>query len=316
MKINTNNSFKYIFIVVFISIIATVVYNYKLNNSIKLIEENIHIDNLSSEFQGFKILQITDLHSKEFGKMNSKLVDLINNIDYDIIVFTGDMANSEEDDYSIFYNLVNGIERNEQMYYVSGNNGPFVFENEELRFYYSDKELIKSDVGKELEGIGIKLMDDVHKVQRGDSTLWISEMISNKEFYQKASDYREGDIRIAITHYPMNENYYEGIAKIYNKAENNTDEIKNHESIIPQYDLILSGHYHGGQWRLPFIGAFFISDINGDGWFPDEERVSGLTEWGGFKQYVSRGLGASGNPLVRFRLFNQPEINLITLEKS
>lgn len=305
-------------VVVVVTILISIVigYNIYLNNSVNVVEEYVKIEDLPEEFIGFKVLQITDLHSRQFGKDNIELIELVNSIDYDIIVFTGDMANNGEESFDSFVNIIKGIDKKEEMYYISGNNGPFVFKNEGLRSYYSDKELIKSDVGKELEGIGIKLMDDVHKVQRGDSTLWISEMISNKEFYQKASDYREGDIRVAITHYPMNENYYEEIAKIYNKAENNTDEIKNHESIIPQYDLILSGHYHGGQWRLPFIGAFFISDINGDGWFPDEERVSGLTEWGGFKQYVSRGLGASGNPLVRFRLFNQPEINLITLEKS
>ena len=86
---------------------------------------------------------------------------------------------------------------------------------------------------------------------------------------------------------------------------------------FPPYDLILAGQFHGGQWRIPLYGAFFISDVNGENWFPSQDRVIGLTEWSGYYQYVSRGLGASGsNLLLKQRCFNQPEINLLILSSE
>ena len=141
-------------------------------------------------------------------------------------------------------------------------------------------------------------MDDVYSIVRGESTLWISELISSKEFEEKTlGQAKDEDIKIALTHYPMNESIY------FNGSID-----------IPDYNLVIAGHYHGGQWRIPLLGAVFISDVNGSPWFPSKERVSGLAKLGDYYQYVSRGLGASGDyKWMRFRLFNKPEINLIRL---
>lgn len=295
-------------------IIFSVIYNYKLNNTIKVVKQEVTINNLPEEFEGFTILQITDLHSKIFGNNQEDLINLINKQKYDIIIFTGDMQNTEDNNYDIFLELIEGIDNKDEVFYIAGNNGPFVFENEGMRFFYSSSKNLKlNDTGKVFKELGIKLMDEVYEIKRGDSSLWISELISNKEFYEKTNGgYKEGDIRLAITHYPMNESYYENNTKVNKETE--ADELINDEDSIPIYDLVLAGHYHGGQWRVPLMGAIFISDINENGWFPSKERVSGLTAWGDYNQYVSRGLGASGKyKFMRFRLFNEPEINLITL---
>lgn len=86
---------------------------------------------------------------------------------------------------------------------------------------------------------------------------------------------------------------------------------------LPQdlgYDLILSGHYHGGQVRIPGYGAIFIPNIDGQQWFPDQSDVMGLKEFEGYLQYTTAGLGASAsNKWLQKRWFNPPEINLITL---
>ena len=82
------------------------------------------------------------------------------------------------------------------------------------------------------------------------------------------------------------------------------------------YDLSISGHYHGGQIRIPFYGALYIpSPTSGmNGYFPRQEEVEGLNNMDGLQQYVSAGLGASASiSFLNFRLFNSPEINLITL---
>ncbi len=86
---------------------------------------------------------------------------------------------------------------------------------------------------------------------------------------------------------------------------------------LPPYDLVIAGHYHGGQIRLPGYGAFYIPDdsLPRQGLFPPQELASGLYVGNGIQQYVSRGLGASSRiTFLKFRLFDTPEVNLIILE--
>ncbi len=79
---------------------------------------------------------------------------------------------------------------------------------------------------------------------------------------------------------------------------------------------MLAGHYNGGQWRLPFLGAVKVpaSAGKGSGWFPGDMGVVGLSSYQGIPQYISPGLGASNAiGLPAFRLFNTPQITQITL---
>lgn len=305
---------KHIVLIVFIMCVAIIIYNYIDNNRVKVVKQDVIISNLPEEFENFTILQITDLHSKYFGNNQERLTKLINSQQYDFLVFTGDMGNIYDENNSAFIDLIEGINNKKYVFYIAGNSGPFVFENEGLRFdYNSSKSLEKNKMANILESYGIHLMDQVYGLKRGDNTLWISELITNREFNEKTNfQFNNGDIRIAITHYPMNESYYENQTAQW-RMDDDIFSINN-DNNIPIYDLVLAGHYHGGQWRVPILGALYIPDINGSNFLPSRERVSGLTKWGDYKQYVSRGLGASGDyKFTRFRFFNTPEINLIKL---
>lgn len=308
---------KHIVLIVFIMCVAIIIYNYIDNNRVKVVKQDVIISNLPEEFENFTILQITDLHSKYFGDNQERLTKLINNQQYDFLVFTGDMGNIYDENNSAFIDLIEGINNKKYVFYIAGNSGPFVFENEGLRFdYNSSKSLEKNKMANILESYGIHLMDQVYGLKRGDNTLWISELITNREFNEKTNfQFNNGDIRIAITHYPMNESYYENQTAQW-RMDDDIFSINN-DNNIPIYDLVLAGHYHGGQWRVPILGALYIPDINGSNFLPSRERVSGLTKWGDYKQYVSRGLGASGDyKFTRFRFFNTPEINLIKLVRG
>lgn len=89
---------------------------------------------------------------------------------------------------------------------------------------------------------------------------------------------------------------------------------------LPQdlgYDLILVGHYHGGQVRIPGYGAIFIPNIDGQRWFPTQSDVMGLQEFDGYTQSITAGLGASSSlKWFQKRWFNPPEINSITLSNK
>ena len=84
-------------------------------------------------------------------------------------------------------------------------------------------------------------------------------------------------------------------------------------------DLLLAGHYCGGVWRLPLLGAFYIPDstLPRNGWFPAQERVQGLSAVGETQVYITGGLSINGDlPLMRFRLMNQPQISVLTLSAT
>ena len=299
---------KLILIALLLIIGFSICYNVVINNRVKVVEQTIEVDNLPEEFEGFTILQISDLHNKRFGNNQEDLIKIINSLNYDIIGICGDMKNLGEDDNSAFIDLLKGIENKENVFYTPGNHGPFVYEDvtefKSVVFTFKPAKNDKSKLteeGKLLQDLGVKFLDEAYSIKRGDKTLWITELLYLNDLKEITNNkYKDGDINIAITHYPMSKNSYEG----------------NGSERLAQYDLVLAGHYHGGQWRVPFFGAVFIPDLNQSGLFPSKERVSGLTTWGGVNQYVTKGLGA-GNEIMglKFRLFNQPEINLIKLTK-
>ena len=295
-------------------IVVTAAYNSYDNSRIAVKEQIIYIDGLPMEFDGFRILQLSDLHGKNFSDDQSMLIDKVNSLEYDIIVFTGDMEGSNAD-MSSFIELLKGINRSEYMFYINGND----------ELAYSEIAGNASDIGKELSYYGCMLLTEPYQINRSGRSLWISNyfkmssikkyagardvFLRSREEYNAYSNYMaklenifselkdNGDIKIAVTHVPLTLSDYSKLDK----------------SDILDYSLILAGHYHGGQIRIPFYGALFIPDGQNirNGFFPDQKYVMGLMDIGGIQQYVSAGLGASTIP---FRLFNTPEINLLTLK--
>ena len=90
---------------IFICTLNTINKNKIINSSFQVTREEISFSNLPSSFDGYKILQITDLHSMEFGKNNADLISAINKLSPDVIFVTGDMFSSSEfknsDDFSM-----------------------------------------------------------------------------------------------------------------------------------------------------------------------------------------------------------------------
>lgn len=269
--------YKFVFMFfIFIVLVGTVIYNVYDNNRVIVVEEDVHIEGLPKVFDGFKILQLSDLHEKEFGENQDDLLDLINSLDYDIIAITGDMYSMNSKNEKPFLDLLDGIKNKDYMFYVSGNHGP------EFSKVLSDRGCIPLDKPYEIEMDGYKMA--------------IYDFYDGKEFSNSIKEY-DSDVKIGITHYPWDESFY-----------------LNSKDMIGNYDLIIAGHYHGGQIRVPFYGALFVPNLNGAKFLPDQYEVSGLQEYGDYKQYISRGLGASGGKKWnRFRLFNTPEVNLIEL---
>ena len=82
----------------------------------------IKSNEIPNSFNGYKILHISDFHSKEFGKNGATLVNKIDKISPDVIFLTGDMVTSNETDYTVFFNLVDEISPKYETYYIVGNH--------------------------------------------------------------------------------------------------------------------------------------------------------------------------------------------------
>ena len=305
-----------------LTVFILVAYTYCDNNRIKIIVQEIGIDNLSDDIDGYKILQITDIHEKVFGDNQENLIEKINSIEYDAIVFTGDMLiNGDSKNYQPIYKLVEGVKNKDLALFVPGNSDP-------TSYVYDGKgKLRKHEFIEGLEMRGVKYLESIHTVVRGtssihfvdfelsildlqnglsegDTTVFIQHRNQLLKEMVKLDSTKSTDVVIALNHYPIVDARIDQL-------------INNPNAVFRDYDLIIAGHYHGGQIRLPFIGALFVPEAyyERSGLFPPQDRVKGLWEYKQTQQYVSAGLGSSQTVyFLQFRLFNTPEINLLTLK--
>ena len=319
--------------VLFIFMVAYMIYD---DNHINIVRQTVQIKGLPPEFDGFTLLQISDLHGKRFGNSQQELTGIINSLDYDAIAVTGDSQDTSSNDFQPLLELIRGIKKKTPIYYISGNTGPFdiYYDTTGARYGLDMSDGIVQPAGKILQGAGCTLLNQPQVIERGDSRVWFATDFSQaqsivvvKQAQQELLATKSQTTRDTLN---VKIEYQENLQKIYAAFQPGdtligifhiplTYKTLEDPQELPPYDLILAGHYHGGQIRLPSYGALFISDdtLPWHGFFPPQELVSGLFIGNGIQQYVSRGLGASRRiPFLAFRLFDTPEINLIRLKTS
>lgn len=277
-----NKIVKYGFVIVFILFsIYILSYNIWINSRVKL--TNITITNMAvpKEFKGLRIVQVSDFHNGDFGKKQSLLINKIKDANPDIIIITGDLIDRRNTKIEVALDFVKEAIKIAPIYFVSGNHEAWL----------EDYALLKS----KLINIGVYVLDNEAVILKsGQSSLKLAG-IMDPDFFE-GSDNREivseslasiegesADFSILLAHRP-------DLIEVYERFD---------------YDLIFSGHAHGGQFRFPFIGGLLAPD---QGLFPKYD--SGLYRMGKTMMIVSRGLG---NSLFPFRLFNGPELIIVEL---
>ncbi|MDG5472625.1 metallophosphoesterase [Jeotgalibacillus sp. ET6] len=318
------------FFILFIAGLAGFIYWD--NNRITVVEQGVHVPEISSEFNQFRILQISDLHEKTFGKNQSRLIKKINAIEYDAILFTGDMMDDpEETNWTAFFELLEGIQNKEHAFYVPGNTDP------ESYILNDSGTIEKSLYINEMEKRGVLLLESINTIERGQESLHIVQFDTAVMNPDEDFEPLNGRVTRTIENEPAYIAYQNEQLKLFSRLEGQEQEAiiaLSHYPIVDvqidylkdqkhfrDFSLILAGHYHGGQIRLPILGALFVPEAwyDNGGILPPSDRVSGLWEYEGTKQYVSTGLGSSDAlSFLNFRLFNPPQLNLLTLhsEKS
>ncbi len=247
------------------------------NNDIVTTEIEYSDTDVSQAFDGFRILQVSDLQSKSFGRSQQTLLRLSAECQPDIIVITGDLMDGHSKNIEAAMDFAEHAVEIAPVYYVSGNHEWLSGRYDELcgRLETAGITVLdNSHIALEKDGEDIELLGLKDPTFEGDET-FIEELVKLEE--------ETSGFRILLSHHPE---YIESY------AENGMD-------------LVFSGHAHGGQIRLPFIGGLFAP---GQGWFP--KYTSGLHKVGDTSLVLSRGLGNSVFPL---RVFNRPELVVVTL---
>lgn len=282
---------KYIKLAVTLSIVIVIILfcNFQ-NKHLETTHYTYAAELLGADLEGYRIVQISDLHNAKFGKNNQKLVDRIRGCEPDMIVLTGDLVDSNHTNVDRAVQFVDEIVKICPVYYVTGNH--------EYWLEASEYDELMSG----LTGAGAVILDDqVVEISRGDAKFRLVGLDD-----KSLSDGTLGTL--------LNDQ----AGQKEETADNENSEKKEFTVVLahePQYlaryasagvDLVLSGHAHGGQFRLPFVGGIVAPD---QGFFP--EYTAGEYYMNGTEMIVSRGLG---NSVIPVRLFNYPEIVCVELK--
>lgn len=274
------NKLLFSIIILVLIVLLVIVYNKKI------VISNITYKNskVPSSFDGYKILQISDLHNAEFGKNQKTLIEKTKEIDPDIIFITGDLIDSYNTNIDISMKYIDGITDIAPIYFIPGNHESRIESYNELcdRLTSSGVKILNNKnvfIQKDSSSIGLIGLDDPAFIQTSNQDELFKKLLVD---LSKAID---SDFKMLLSHRPE---------KIVDYKD-------------AKVDLVFSGHAHGGQFRIPFVGGLLAPN---QGFFP--KYTSGIYKEDNTSMIVSRGLG---NSIFPFRINNSPELVVVTLEK-
>lgn len=280
---------------IFLFILLCIVFSIYLgNNLIKETYIDVYSNNLPRSFNGYKILHLSDVHNKSFGKNQKNLVRKIKNINPDVIFITGDIVDSRRYNEAPSLELVKEIRKFAPIYYVPGNHEMRSGKLSELqkKLEESGAIVLRNEnriIDKNDEKIHIIGVDDPQTsyIYENDETVLKNEIEVLSDEIESATKYiAKNSFKVLLSHRPEKFSLY----------------------IESDMDVIFSGHTHGGQIRIPFIGAVIAPH---QGFFPKYSK--GIYNEGDSTMIISGGLG---NSLMPIRLFNRPEIVVATLRNN
>ena len=274
-----------IFFIIVLVVGIIIVFCIWQNDSVIITNINYTNNKIPNEFNEYKIAQISDLHNKKFGKNQKYLIRKIKEVSPDIIVVTGDLVDRRTYNLEVAMELINEAIKIAPIYYVSGNHEA-----------WSGKY---NEISQRLTNSGVIILDDTFaQISKNNYKIaimglsdpgFVTSQYSNETNTSKLEENiktlsNNEEFKILLSHRP----------ELFDIYVNN------------KLDLVFTGHAHGGQIRLPFIGAIIAPN---QGFFP--KYTSGEYKKDNTSMIVNRGLGNSTFPI---RIFNRPEIVVVTMK--
>ena len=255
------------------------------NTALQVNEYEIKSNRIPQGFSDFRIAQVSDLHNTEFGEANEKLISMLSQTDPDIIVITGDLIDSRHTDLNIALEFCSNIIKIAPVYYITGNHEARVPE-------YSDLKM-----GLEKAGVIVLENEKTELSREGERITLIG--LDDPSFRE---DYLFGDAASVSA---------SALSELLNESDGYTILLAHRPELFDVYvdagvDLVFSGHAHGGQFRLPFIGGLVAPN---QGFFPKYD--AGLFSAENTTMIVSRGVG---NSIIPVRFNNRPEMVVAELK--
>jgi len=257
---------------------------YRENNQIDTTAVTIQSEKLPAAFNDYKIVQIADLHGKSFGSKQQRLLKKVRKLQPDVILMTGDLIDSRRNGEEEALLLMKQLTPGYPVYFVTGNH--------EVR--------LNLTILPKLERLGVTVLRNTSVPLERDGQFIELLGIDDPTTTRWSEGLQEPD----------------GIRKSLDQAQSTAEPrafqllMAHRPEYLPLYaerkvDLVLSGHAHGGQIRLPFTDGMYAP---GQGFFPD--LTAGQHTMENTRLIISRGLG---NSLFPFRIFNHPELIVVTL---
>lgn len=239
------------------------------NRAVTVSAYSVALRGLPADFDGFRVAQVSDLHNAEFGENNARLLEKLRAAVPDLIVLTGDLVDSIHTDLDVAVSFARAAVEIAPTYYVTGNHEARLADYPVLR--------------ESLLAAGVTVLEN-HAVTltRGSDQVTLYGL-QDPAFGPSPALPETKEFLILLAHRPE---YFEGYA-------------------AQGADLVFSGHAHGGQVRLPFLGGLVAP---GQGFFPKYD--AGIYEEFGAVMVVSRGLG---NSIIPLRVNDPPELVIVTL---
>lgn len=268
---------KLIWLAIFALVLVWLLYG---NLSLQTTVYDVKVPQEYSGLEGYTIVQISDLHNARFGREQSRLIQAVTEQSPDMIVVTGDLVDSSHTNVEVAMDFINQAVEIAPVYYVTGNHEGW------LEGTYADlkAQLLQAGVVVlENEAFTVEIEGEVLSIAgTNDPDMPGNNIVLAKQAIHSLMSELEG-YAILLSHRPeLFDTYVESDA-----------------------DLVFSGHYHGGQFRIPFIGGVVAP---GAGLFP--EYAEGTFTEGNTTMVVSRGLG---NSVIPVRINNRPEVVVVRL---
>lgn len=269
------------YIIIFSIIISLIIAGgFVGNDQIEINKFQVVNQDIPKSFDKYRILQITDLHAKDTEKIELNIWKEIESLEFDMVVITGDIVDSTPDAIVPHLGEIEKLSSQGLVVFVNGNHDTYNYS------YY--RKLVRY-----LKEVGVVILENESlEVKKNNEIINIigSSDYTNTDYTPVFNEINRLDpqgFNLLLSHQPY----------IFDEINRN------------QVDLLMTGHTHGGQLRLPFLPVLYAPGRRpfpeyGYGWYEKNES----------KMFISKGLGATG--ILPFRFYNRPELVIYELNKK